>query len=236
MAACPPRRAGRCFTKCALRARPPRTRPDNSPNSSARTRSAPTTPKAAPSAFSMPRCAGSNSLVMRAADLNKLPAGSALAVDREGFAAAITAALEAEPLIEIDRAEVVRPPAEWDSVIVATGPLTSPALAETIRSSHRRRRAVVFRRYRAHRPPRLDRLWCRVVSVALRQGRTCRLGRRLHQLPADARAIRRLRRCAACRRQSCLPRFRDDDAIFRWLPADRSDGRARTAKRCAMGR
>ncbi len=75
-----------------------------------------------------------DSLVMRAADLNKLPAGSALAVDREGFAAAITAALEAEPLIEIDRAEVVRPPAEWDSVIVATGPLTSPALAETIRS------------------------------------------------------------------------------------------------------
>jgi methylenetetrahydrofolate--tRNA-(uracil-5-)-methyltransferase len=74
-----------------------------------------------------------DSLVMRAADLNKLPAGSALAVDRDGFAAAITAALEAEPLIEIDRTEVSEPPAEWDSVIIATGPLTSPALAETIR-------------------------------------------------------------------------------------------------------
>jgi methylenetetrahydrofolate--tRNA-(uracil-5-)-methyltransferase len=74
-----------------------------------------------------------DSLVMRAADLHKLPAGGALAVDRDGFAAAITAALEAEPLIEIDRAEVIEPPPEWDSVIVATGPLTSPALAETIR-------------------------------------------------------------------------------------------------------
>ncbi len=75
-----------------------------------------------------------NSLVMRSADLNKLPAGSALAVDRDGFAGAITAALETEPLIEIDRAEIAEPPDEWDSVIVATGPLTSPALAETIRA------------------------------------------------------------------------------------------------------
>jgi methylenetetrahydrofolate--tRNA-(uracil-5-)-methyltransferase len=74
-----------------------------------------------------------DSLVMRAADRNRLPAGSALAVDRDGFAATITAALEAEPLFEIDRTEVSEPPPAWDSVIVATGPLTSPALAETIR-------------------------------------------------------------------------------------------------------
>src|SRR5271155_4545071 len=74
-----------------------------------------------------------DSLVLRTADLHKLPAGGALAVDRDGFAAAITAALEAEPLIEIDRSEVTEPPPEWDSVIIATGPLTSPALAETIR-------------------------------------------------------------------------------------------------------
>ncbi|MGB7077618.1 MAG: FAD-dependent oxidoreductase, partial [Xanthobacteraceae bacterium] len=74
------------------------------------------------------------SLTMATADLHKLPAGSALAVDRDGFAAAVTAALEAEPLIAIDRGEITEPPAEWDGVIVATGPLTSPALAETIRS------------------------------------------------------------------------------------------------------
>jgi methylenetetrahydrofolate--tRNA-(uracil-5-)-methyltransferase len=75
-----------------------------------------------------------DSLVMRAADLHKLPAGSALAVDREGFAAEITAALEAEPLVEIDRAEIGAPPAEWDKVIIATGPLTSPELANSIRA------------------------------------------------------------------------------------------------------
>src|SRR5262249_1774116 len=46
------------------------------------------------------------SLVMQTADAHKLPAGGALAVDRDGFAAAITAALEAEPLIEISREEV----------------------------------------------------------------------------------------------------------------------------------
>jgi methylenetetrahydrofolate--tRNA-(uracil-5-)-methyltransferase len=74
------------------------------------------------------------SLIMHAAGANKLPAGSALAVDRDGFAGAVTAALDAEPLIEIRREEVALPPADWDSVIVATGPLTSPALGDAIRS------------------------------------------------------------------------------------------------------
>jgi len=74
------------------------------------------------------------SLVMRAADAHKLPAGGALAVDREGFSAAVTAALEGDPLIDIRREEVLAPPAEWDNVIVATGPLTSPALTEAIRA------------------------------------------------------------------------------------------------------
>ena len=75
------------------------------------------------------------SLVLRAGDTNQVPAGGALAVDRDGFAAAVTAALEGHPLIEIRREELGGvPPADWDSVIIATGPLTSPALAETIRS------------------------------------------------------------------------------------------------------
>ncbi len=74
------------------------------------------------------------SLVMRAADAAKLPAGGALAVDRERFAQAMTAALEAEPLVAIRREEISSPPPDWDSVIVATGPLTAPALAETIRA------------------------------------------------------------------------------------------------------
>jgi methylenetetrahydrofolate--tRNA-(uracil-5-)-methyltransferase len=74
------------------------------------------------------------SLVMRAADAHQVPAGGALAVDREGFSAAVTAALAAEPLIEIRRDEVALPPQEWDQVVIATGPLTSPALAEAIRT------------------------------------------------------------------------------------------------------
>jgi methylenetetrahydrofolate--tRNA-(uracil-5-)-methyltransferase len=73
-----------------------------------------------------------SSLVMSAADDHKLPAGGALAVDRDGFSAAITDALEREPLVEIRREEIIAPADDWDSVIVATGPLTSEPLAETI--------------------------------------------------------------------------------------------------------
>jgi methylenetetrahydrofolate--tRNA-(uracil-5-)-methyltransferase len=67
------------------------------------------------------------------ADAHRLPAGGALAVDREPFAAAVTARLASHPLITIDRAEVAWPPDDWTSVIVATGPLTSPALADALR-------------------------------------------------------------------------------------------------------
>ncbi|MFZ5783051.1 MAG: methylenetetrahydrofolate--tRNA-(uracil(54)-C(5))-methyltransferase (FADH(2)-oxidizing) TrmFO [Pseudomonadota bacterium] len=75
------------------------------------------------------------SLVMRAADAHKLPAGGALAVDRHGFSAAVQEALLAHPLVELRREEIAGlPPADWDSVIVATGPLTSPALAEAVRA------------------------------------------------------------------------------------------------------
>jgi methylenetetrahydrofolate--tRNA-(uracil-5-)-methyltransferase len=74
------------------------------------------------------------SLVMRAADANQVPAGGALAVDRDGFSAAVSAALAGHPLITLMRGEVAVPPTEWDSVIVATGPLTSPDLATTVRT------------------------------------------------------------------------------------------------------
>jgi methylenetetrahydrofolate--tRNA-(uracil-5-)-methyltransferase len=73
------------------------------------------------------------SLIMRCGDAHKLPAGGALAVDRDGFSAAVTAALEAEPLVSIAREEIAGvPPSDWDSVIVATGPLTSPALGAAV--------------------------------------------------------------------------------------------------------
>jgi methylenetetrahydrofolate--tRNA-(uracil-5-)-methyltransferase len=74
-----------------------------------------------------------DSLIMRAADANQVPAGGALAVDRDGFAAAVTETIGAHPLIEVQRQEIAGlPPDDWDSVIVATGPLTSPALAGAI--------------------------------------------------------------------------------------------------------
>jgi len=80
------------------------------------------------------RLAGS--LVLKAADAHRVPAGAALAVDREGFSQAVTDAIEAEPLIEIRREEVAGlPPEDWGSTIVATGPLTSPDLAQAIREA-----------------------------------------------------------------------------------------------------
>ncbi len=73
------------------------------------------------------------SLVMAAADTNRVPAGSALAVDREGFADQVSKTLADHPLIEIVRGEVAGlPPVDWDNVIVATGPLTSPDLSQAI--------------------------------------------------------------------------------------------------------
>jgi methylenetetrahydrofolate--tRNA-(uracil-5-)-methyltransferase len=73
------------------------------------------------------------SLVMRAADAHQVPAGGALAVDRVGFAEAVQAAVFSEPLITVERGEVAGlPPPEWGPCIIATGPLTSPALANAL--------------------------------------------------------------------------------------------------------
>jgi methylenetetrahydrofolate--tRNA-(uracil-5-)-methyltransferase len=79
----------------------------------------------------MRRC---GSLIMRAGDAHKLPAGGALAVDRDGFAADVQETLQAEVLVEIRREAVpALPDASSGQVIVATGPLTSPELAQSIR-------------------------------------------------------------------------------------------------------
>jgi methylenetetrahydrofolate--tRNA-(uracil-5-)-methyltransferase len=90
----------------------------------------------------MRRC---GSLIMRAGDAHKLPAGGALAVDRDGFAAAVQSTLETEPLVELRREEVPRLPDDaWGQVIVATGPLTSPSLAEAIREVTGERELAFF--------------------------------------------------------------------------------------------
>jgi methylenetetrahydrofolate--tRNA-(uracil-5-)-methyltransferase len=78
----------------------------------------------------MRRCA---SLILHSGDAAKLPAGGALAVDRHRFSDAVTQAVDAHPLIEIRREAVdALPPEAWDSVIIATGPLTAPGLAEAV--------------------------------------------------------------------------------------------------------
>ncbi|MCK5424169.1 MAG: methylenetetrahydrofolate--tRNA-(uracil(54)-C(5))-methyltransferase (FADH(2)-oxidizing) TrmFO, partial [Emcibacter sp.] len=78
----------------------------------------------------MRRC---DSLIMASAMENTVPAGSALAVDREGFSKSVQTALEANPLFTMVREEITNiPPEDWDNVIIATGPLTSDAMAQAI--------------------------------------------------------------------------------------------------------
>jgi methylenetetrahydrofolate--tRNA-(uracil-5-)-methyltransferase len=74
-----------------------------------------------------------DSLILRSADANQVPAGGALAVDREAFSAAVTEAIVAHPLITLRREEIGGlPPEDWDEVILATGPLTAPGLAAAV--------------------------------------------------------------------------------------------------------
>ena len=73
-----------------------------------------------------------DSIIMACADACQTPAGGALAVDRDGFADAVTRRITSHPSITIERGEVESIPTAWDNVVVATGPLTSPALADSI--------------------------------------------------------------------------------------------------------
>ncbi|MBU6235375.1 MAG: methylenetetrahydrofolate--tRNA-(uracil(54)-C(5))-methyltransferase (FADH(2)-oxidizing) TrmFO [Alphaproteobacteria bacterium] len=80
----------------------------------------------------MRRC---GSIIMACGDKHAVPAGGALAVDRDAFSNEVTAQLKAHPLVSFERGEIAGlPPEDWDSVIIATGPLTSPALADAIRT------------------------------------------------------------------------------------------------------
>ena len=75
----------------------------------------------------------SGSLIMKMADAHALPAGGALAVDRNAFSEAITEAIAGHPLITLERGEIAGlPPEDWGDVIIATGPLTSEPLAKAI--------------------------------------------------------------------------------------------------------
>src|SRR4029453_13483599 len=85
------------------------------------------------------------SLIMAHGDAHQVPAGGALAVDRVGFSAAVTAALEAHPLVTIMRGGGAGPPpGDWSSVATPPGPLPPPALADAIRSLTGERELAFF--------------------------------------------------------------------------------------------
>src|SRR5689334_14023269 len=75
------------------------------------------------------------SLILSAGDKHKLPAGGALAVDRDAFSAEVTQRLTSHPLVTLERGEIAGlPPPEWTNVVVATGPLTSPDLSKAVQA------------------------------------------------------------------------------------------------------
>ena len=74
------------------------------------------------------------SVIMTAADRHKVPAGGALAVDRDGFSACVQQILSDHPLITLERGEVTEIPGDWGQTIISTGPLTAPALADMVRA------------------------------------------------------------------------------------------------------
>ena len=164
-----------------------------------------------------------------------MPAGGALAVDRDGFSAAVTAALAAHPLITLERGEVALPPPDWDSVIIATGPLTSPALAAAIRKLTGEDALAFFDAIApiVHRDSiDMGQAWFQSRYDKAGPGGTgadyinCPLTR--EQYDAFVEAL-------IAGDKTRLPRLGSIDALFRRLPADRGDGRARAAKRLRHG-
>ena len=172
------------------------------------------------------------SLIMAAADAHRVPAGSALAVDREGFAAAVTERLAAHPNIEIVRERVDALPASgldhrrhraadrdarWRN---RSAPRPAPTPSPSSTRSRRSSTATSID---------MDVAW---MASALGQGRT----QGLHQLPDDEGAVSRLPPGPARRREDRVQGVGEGHALFRGLHADRGDGRARRRHACATGR
>ena len=161
-----------CCTRCGPCAAPTRTRPTAWPSWSAPTPSAPTTGRTTPSACCTRRCAArlaDHARGRRAPDCRPAARWRSTAT---AFRAAVTARAgrpSADRASRARKSPACRRP-DWDSVIVATGPLTSPALAEAIRALHRRGRALLLRRHRADRASETHRYGHRLDAVALRQG------------------------------------------------------------------
>ena len=177
------------------------------------------------------------SLIMAAADQHKLPAGGALAVDRDGFAGAVTAALSAHPAIEIARGEVEGlPPETWDNVIVATGPLTSPALAEAVQTLTGEAELAFFD---AIAP--IVHFETVDMSVCWRQSRYDKAGpggsgADYLNCPLNEAQYNAFIDALLDGEKTEFKGLREGDALFRRLPADRNHGGARPRDACATDR
>ena len=109
------------------------------------------------------------SIVMRAADAHRVPAGAALAVDRDLFSQTVTQAVHTHPLISVVREEVTRLPSDPSMfpLIIATGPLTSAIAVGRSCGDRRDRRFVLLRRDQSRRSRRDDRSKQGVPRVAV---------------------------------------------------------------------
>ena len=174
------------------------------------------------------------SIVMEVADRVRVPAGAALAVDREAFAEGMTAAIASHPLIRVERREIPRlpPSAEMSPVIVATGPLTSSALSADIAAFVGAEHLAFFdaispivlaetidmtKVFRASR-------WNRSLGPEADAGAERR--GRLPQLSVHEGRVRRVSRGHRLGREGRGARLRSHE-VLRGMPADRSDGAPR---------
>jgi len=104
-----------------------------------------------------------NSIIMEMGDKHALPAGSALAVDREAFSASVTKKITNHPLVTIDRSEIHNlPPENWGHTIIATGPLTSKSLANDILENTDQKSLAFLMQ--------LHQLYLQIVSICQKHG------------------------------------------------------------------
>ena len=178
-----------------------------------------------------------DSLVMQSADAQKLPAGGALAVDREGFAAAVTAALTSHPRVTVAREEIsALPPADWGSCIVATGPLTSAALGDSIRAATGADQLAFFDAIAPiiHRDTiNFDIAWFQ--SRYDKEGPGGGVADYIN-LPMDEAQYRGFVAALLAGEKDRFQGLGKDHALFRGLPADRGDGGAWAAELCPSDR
>ncbi len=178
------------------------------------------------------------SLIMRMADAHQVPAGGALAVDRDGFAAAVTAAVAADPLVTVERGEVAGlPPADWDKRHHrhrAPSPRRrSPTRSRTSPATE----ALAF--FDAIAPIvhfdtiDMDVAWFQSRYDKVGPGGT---GRDYINCPLDQAAVRGVRRRAACRRDRTSTRSGRKIPYFEGCLPIEVMARARAARRCATGR